>query len=203
MAKCRELFARAQPQLMIEQMREFQIEAVLQIRTDVTRQAISACIARRTARCTARCIRAFIAADARVQIAFDGQLPMQPPAPERFDEKIALAERHARAPQRDVGSDEPRGGPLLQKPREQAFGIPAEPRHMRRRDMTMQRSRIGVLCFEPVQRRGGFVGRFERLREHAERRLRAQQIGTEQQPRDVAHGGIGERVEPGRRWRLE
>ena len=90
---------------MIEQMRQLQIEAVLQIRADVIRQLPTT--------------------GAGVQITLHGQFPMKAPATRRLHQKIALAKRHARAPQRDVRGDKPRGRSMLKKPPEQTLGVTA------------------------------------------------------------------------------
>src|SRR5471032_167344 len=169
------LFARAQTELMIQKPRVLQVEAILQIRTDVVSERSSAVTL------------------ADVQIKLHRELPVQPLATHALQQEIDFAKRTFSRAQWDVRRDHPRERAMRQEVFEQRFGVEAEPRQRRFVNLRVKRRGVAIERMEPSQRGFAFYLRCGGKRERRARARRAQQVRREQQPRKIPYGRIVER----------
>ena len=160
----------------------FQIEAVLQIRSDIVGQT--------------RGTRGIGIAD--MQIELHREFPVQPRAVRRFEQKIAFADGAPLAPQRHVRRDEARRRSVREEESEQALGVDAEPRELGIARVIVERLRRGIERGEP--RRASRRARVPRRTDaRAARRCCAQQVRREQQPREIADRDVVETIDETRK----
>ncbi len=165
----------AEPQLMVEQPAALAIEPVDEIGADEIgeRRAV---------------------ADRRAQITLHREFPVQAPAVRRIDEKIDFAERAAVAAQWQIGRDEPQRRPVRQEVLEQAFGVAAEPGGPKSVERAMQRPRLRIERGEP-RLDGRLARRIRPWARERRARYRGEQARAGQQPAQIAHRDVMQRVD--------
>src|SRR5471032_755941 len=128
------LIARAQTELMIQKPRVLQVEAILQIRTDIASE------------------RSSVVPLPDVQIKLHREFPVQPLATHVLQQEIDFADRTSRRAQWDVRRDQPRVRTMCQEVFEQRFGVETEPRQRRFVNLRVKRRGVAIERSEPGER---------------------------------------------------